>query len=182
MRRLTRSKKNMLRRQAARRRRMVPVVAFILVLSLVLQTFAFTPNTNKEEVIYVNLKIDGSVDAIYVVNSFDLSRDGKIIDYGNYTSFRQLTESGEIKMEKETISIDAPAGKIYYEGKLKKESIPWAFNIKYYLNGKEYKGQDLAGKSGALRINIDVGENPSYTGVAGEGKENAFFKNLILRI
>lgn len=30
-------------------------------------------NTPKEEVIYVNLKTDGSVDQIYVVNQFDLT-------------------------------------------------------------------------------------------------------------
>lgn len=161
---------------------MVPVVAFILLLSMTLQIFAFTPNTNKEEVVYVNLNLDGSVDAIYVVNSFDLSADGKIIDYGDYTSFRQLTESGQIKMEKETISIDAAAGKIYYEGKMKKNSIPWAFNIRYFLDGKEYKGEDLAGKSGDLKVDIDVRENPNYSDGTDQGKENTFFKNLTLQV
>ncbi len=182
MRRLTRIKKNMLRRRAAKRRSMASAVILILLLSAVLQTFAFTPNTPKEEVIYVNLNTDGTVDAIYVVNSFDLSEDGKIIDYGDYTSFRQLTESGEIVMENETITIDAAAGKVYYEGKLKNESIPWDFRIRYFLDDLEYRGEDLAGKSGNLKITIDVGENPNFHVSREEAKENLFFKNLALQL
>jgi len=38
----------------------------------------------KEEVVYVRLSNNGSVDETYVVNSFELGSDKQITDYGNY--------------------------------------------------------------------------------------------------
>ena len=50
------------------------------------QTFAEGSPTSKDEVVYVNLNHDGSVDEIYVVNVFELAQPGKITDYGDRKS------------------------------------------------------------------------------------------------
>jgi putative membrane protein len=113
------------------------------------------------------------VEGIYVVNSFDLDEDGRIIDYGDYTAFRQLTALESFQREEDCITIDAKAGKLYYEGKLKDESLPWIFEIKYFLDGKEYSGEEIGGKSGSLEITISIGENTESV----EG----FFKNFTLQ-
>ncbi|MBR7071805.1 MAG: hypothetical protein IKI29_06570 [Clostridia bacterium] len=122
-------------------------------------------NTTKEEVVYVNLNGDGSVKEINVVNIFDLNADGKIIDYGKYTKLRNMTTTDEIHYDNDsTVTIDAKAGKLYYEGKLDSTVIPWNIAIRYYLNGKETPADKLAGKSGLLAIMIEITKNEACAG------------------
>lgn len=156
------------------RKSFVLIIALLLFTTVFMNGFALSENTPKEEVIYVNLNLDGSVNSIYVVNIFDLSEDGKIIDYGDYTAFRQLTSSGKIRMENETITINAKAGKLYYEGTLEKHSIPWLFNIRYYINGEEVTGTETAGMNGALEIQMDIREN--------KNADSRFFDHMTLQV
>jgi putative membrane protein len=135
------------------------LLSIILLFTFAIPSFALTDNTKKEEVVYINLNNDGSVDGIYVVNSFELNKDGQIIDYGDYTSFREMTDSGKIKVDKEQITIDAKTGKLYYEGTLSDNTIPWIFNIRYFINKKEYTADEISGKSGKLEIKIAIREN-----------------------
>lgn len=174
MKRYGRLKRNIHKKAMGRRRWLAATLIVLLLTSVFIPSFAvISANTPKEEVVYINLKHDGSVDGIYVVNSFELSEDGQIIDYGDYTAFRKLTASVSMAMEDELITIDAKAGKLYYEGKLKDNSIPWIFNIRYFIDGKEYHGNEMAGKSGVLEIRMTTGENPD----AG----NDFFKSFTLQ-
>lgn len=48
--------------------------------------FASEQNTEKEEVVYVNLSENGEVKEINVVNIFDTEKKGKIVDYGDRKS------------------------------------------------------------------------------------------------
>lgn len=158
-----------------RKKRLITAFLVISLLSMIfIPSFALSADTPKEEVVYVNLNYDGSVDATYVVNIFDLTEDGQIIDYGDYTALRQLTDSGTIEMENERIKIDAKAGKLFYEGKLGRNSIPWLFNIRYFLDGVEYKASDLGGKSGPLEICMNIDEN--------KDAKNEFFKHFTLQV
>ncbi len=142
-------------------------IIIALLFTITIPVFGLTESTAKEEVIYVNLNSDGSVDEIYVVNSFELNQAGQIIDYGDYTSFREMTASEGMQIENEKIIIDAKAGKLYYEGTLNSKSIPWDIEIKYLIDKKEYPAELIAGKAGDLEIKIKVrsnveGNNPFY--------------------
>ena len=64
-------------------------------------------NTEKEEVVYVNLNGDGSVEDIYVVNIFNPSESGKIYDYGRYKTVRNMTGTQEIHYKADEITMDA---------------------------------------------------------------------------
>ncbi|MEG1998320.1 MAG: hypothetical protein RR051_07730, partial [Clostridiales bacterium] len=130
-------------------------------------------STPKEEVVYANLNADGSVDMIYVVNIFTLSAQGKIVDYGNYKALRNMTSAADIKFDQEKITIDAPKGKLYYEGTLAANSLPWQFTFHYYLDGQEYAAQDLAGQNGHLEITLAIRENPAVN--------SAFFDHYALQ-
>ena len=146
------------------------LIAALLCLALILPLLApvkavLATNTPKEEVIYINLNTDGSVEKIYVVNIFDLTEEGEIIDYGDYTMLRNMTSNDEISFEKQKIKIDAKAGKLYYEGELNHNTIPWIFEIRYYLDGKEYSAKDIGGKSGQMKITMSVRENPNCSSV-----------------
>ena len=145
------------------------LAALLIIGILPLSAFAATENTPKEEVVYINLNADGSVKEIVVVNIFDLDKDGQIIDYGKYESLRNMTTTDKIGYSGETVTIDAKAGKLYYEGKLDSNVMPWNIAIHYYMDGKEYKASDIAGKSGDLKITIDITKNENCIGNFFEG-------------
>lgn len=125
---------------------------------------AAEPNTPKEEVVYINLNTDGSVKEINVVNIFDLNESGTITDYGTYQSLRNMTTTDEIDYSDGTVTINAAAGKLYYEGRMEGNAMPWNISIHYYMDGTEYTGEEIAGMSGAFKMTIDITENASCTG------------------
>lgn len=131
--------------------------------------FAASENTPKEEVVYVNLNADGSVKEINIVNIFALDNDGQIVDYGKYESLRNMTTTDKIGYSEEIVTIDAKAGKLYYEGKLDRNIMPWNIAIRYYMDGKEYTAEEIAGKSGALKITMKITENADYISNFFEG-------------
>ncbi|MGN1267074.1 MAG: hypothetical protein ACI4UH_03960 [Dorea sp.] len=135
------------------------LAALMLITVLPMPVFAAEPNTAKEEVVYINLNADGSVKEINVVNIFALDKDGKIIDYGEYTELRNMTTTDSIGYKDHTVTVDTKAGKLYYEGKLKESIIPWNINIRYYMDGKEYTAKEIAGKSGKLEIKLSIKKN-----------------------
>ena len=69
----------------------VLMLSAAIVGTTVTPAFAAQKNTQKEENVYVNLKEDGSVDGVYVVNAYDLKKDQKVLDYGDYTAGRCCT-------------------------------------------------------------------------------------------
>lgn len=125
---------------------------------------AIRPNTSKEEVVYIKLGQDGSVSEINAVNIFDLEQDGEITDYGSYQSLRNMTSTDEINYSNDVVSIDAKAGKLYYEGKLSDNTTPWNIAIHYYIDGIEYTADQLPGMSGALTIKMSIKKNSACEG------------------
>lgn len=136
-------------------------LAVLMCLSLTMPAAAaeVQENTPKQEVVYINLNSDGSVKDITVVNIFDMNEGGQFIDYGDYTALRNMTSNDEIHFENDTVRIDSAAGKLYYEGTLSENTMPWLISIRYYMDGVEYKGEELAGMSGALKITMSVRQN-----------------------
>ena len=122
---------------------------------------AYEENTNKEEVVYVNLNGDGSVDDIYVVNIFNPSETGKIYDYGRYKTVRNMTGTQKIHYKSDEVTINASKERLYYEGQLETKEIPWKIEVRYFLNGKEYEADQVIGKSGELEIHVSIKENES---------------------
>lgn len=154
-----------------------PVIAatlsVIMVTGSVMPVFA-ADDTKKEENVYVNLQNDGSVDGVYVVNSYDLKKDQKITDYGDYSSVKNLSSDRSLKENGDKITVDAKKGKFYYQGNLDSASIPWTIDLTYELNGEEISPDDLAGKSGRLKIHLNIRKN--------EHADQDFFKNFLLQI
>lgn len=167
------NRKNKKKKMGKRVLALALAVVMITGLTLPVVALAKEPNTPKQEVVYVNLNADGSVSQIYVVNIFELDEDGQIIDYGDYTALRNMTSEDEIAFENETVRIDTKAGKLYYEGILSEQSIPWDFSVKYYLDQKEYPAKEMAGKSGALELKIGIHQNPDC--------DSSFFDNYGLQ-
>lgn len=140
------------------------MAALMTIITIPMSAFAAEDNTPKEEVVYINLNTDGSVKEINVVNIFDLDEKGTIVDYGEYESIRNMTTTDEITYANDRVSVEAEAGKLYYEGKLTDTQMPWKINIHYYLDGAEYDAKELAGKNGSLKITMDIIENTACAG------------------
>ena len=113
-------------------------------------------SAKKEEVVYANLDEAGDVTGVYVVNSVQGS---DITDYGKYTSVKNLTTEDKIDVDGDKITIHTDSDKVYYQGDLDTKEIPWNIAITYKLDGKGYKAEELAGKSGSLEINISITQN-----------------------
>ena len=116
---------------------------------------AVTPS-KKEEVVYAVLEEDGTVKGVHVVNSF---QGGDIVDYGNYSSVKNLTTTDKITLENDKVTLHTDNKKVYYQGDLKSKEIPWNVAISYKLDGVSYSGEELAGKSGKLELNMDITKN-----------------------
>lgn len=149
-------------------------IALILSLILLL-TFSIpianASSSSKEEVIYGILDHDGSVEKLYVVNIFD---GGSITDYGVYDKLINLTTSDALKQVDDKITIATESDKFYYQGNLLSKELPWNIEIKYYMDNNEIQALDLAGKSGKLKITIQVSKNPNVV--------SSFYDNFGLQI
>lgn len=75
-----------------------------------------------------------------------------------------LNTNDEITQNGEKITFSSDADKVYYQGTMKDTEIPWNISIRYFLDGKEYSAEDIAGKSGALEIRFSVSKNESCKG------------------
>ncbi|WP_306453951.1 YhgE/Pip domain-containing protein [Bacillus sp. FJAT-45350] len=130
---------------------------------------------SKDEVVYANLSANGNLEEIYVVNTLDVTKAGTIIDYGKYSSIKNLTNLSEIEQTDQTIRINASEGKFYYQGNIKDENeLPWDFSISFTLDGDEIAPEELVGKDGHVGISIDTTPN--------ENGELAFFENYLLQV
>lgn len=118
--------------------------------------YASEKSNPKDEVVYAILDHSGTVDGLYVVNSFT---DADVVDYGNYKNVKNLTTTDEITQDGDRISFHTNADKIYYQGDLKTKELPWNVEIHYMMDGTEYLAEEIAGKSGRLKITISVTEN-----------------------
>ena len=81
-------------------------------------------DNRKDENVYVNLNMDGSVSGVYVVNEYNLTEKTEITDYGNYASVKNLSSDDTITLSGDKVQVEAPAGKLYYQDNLNGTKIP----------------------------------------------------------
>nr|WP_217588284.1 YhgE/Pip domain-containing protein [Lentibacillus saliphilus] len=131
--------------------------------------------STKDEVVYGNLDASGHINHMYVVNTFHITEQGKIVDYGNYNDIRNLTDLTQIeKKDDETIEFDAQESEFHYQGELENQPLPWNISITYLLDGQKIDPTELAGKSGSIEIQIKTSANDAVDPV--------FFNNFLQQI
>jgi len=137
-------------------------IAVIIVIFVSISGFTQFPQT-KNETVYVNLNLDGSLKEEKTINWINIASTSKdmekeFIDYGEYTDIKNMVNGIKPKIDGGKIIWPYGAfksGSLFYEGTSKKE-LPIDIAIKYALDGTEIKGEELAGKSGKLRIEIRI--------------------------
>jgi|GEM_PF-4486731 len=142
---------------------MLGVITAIMVICLPLSmSFADQTSTSiyDEETVYVLLDHNGAVKDEIVVDYLRLTGAGRVsvTDFGSLTGIKNLMGSVKpiVKDNSITWDVNASGGKnLFYSGKTDKE-LPVTVGIKYYLNDKEVKANQIAGKKGKLRVEIVV--------------------------
>ncbi|WP_238389621.1 YhgE/Pip domain-containing protein [Virgibacillus sp. MSP4-1] len=130
--------------------------------------------SEKSEVVYANLSANGEQEEMYVVNNFSVDQQGKLTDYGPYTSVENLTNLKEIHMDGNKVEFEATEDQFYYQGNLNKKPLPWDINISYKLDGKKVNPEEISGEDGKFAIQIKTKKN--------EKADSAFFENYMLQI
>src|SRR5690625_1956088 len=114
----------------------------------------------KDEVICGNLSMNGKVKDMYVVNTFHITKQGNVDDYGIYEHVRNLTNLLPIEQQDgNKIRFEADESEFYYQGELQNEPLPWDIDIIYLLNGERVSPGNLAGESGELEIHLSTSSN-----------------------
>ncbi|MBU5468049.1 YhgE/Pip domain-containing protein [Virgibacillus sp. MSJ-26] len=131
--------------------------------------------STKDEVIYGNLDANGKTKDMYVVNTFHVTKPGKIVDYGNYSDVRNLTNLSDIEQTTDNeIQFQSDEEEFYFQGQLENQPLPWDISITYLLDGKEVTPDELAGQSGDFEIQLKTSENKDV--------DSTFFENYLLQI
>jgi len=148
----------------------------LLAIILLALCFSIVPAAAKEEVVYVNLDAEGDIEGLYVVNIFDAGNATTIVDYGPYTVVKNLVSTDPITKTNtfpdgdHEYTVTYGPGKLYYQGNPEGKAIPWNIAFTFKLDGETVEPEDLAGATGHVTIEMDIGKNP-------EGDE-FFYKNF----
>src|SRR5699024_10890184 len=99
----------------------------------------------------------------------------EIVDYGNYSDVRNLTNLSEIEQTADNdIHFQTDEEEFYFQGQLENQPLPWDISITYLLNCKEVNPDELAGRRGAFEIQLKTSVNTDV--------ESSFFENYLLQI
>ncbi len=135
---------------------------------------AASPAASREEVVYANLSPAGTVRDINVVSILHNAAAGTVADFGNFTSVKNLTDTGPVTLKDGKVFLNAPAGDFHYQGTLETPELPWNIDISYTLDGIALSADALAGQSGHVALTIKTSQNANTDPV--------YFDNYMLQI
>lgn len=134
----------------------------------------------KEETVYVNADATGNSDEVTV--SDWLKNSGSVS--GNLTDESILKEIKNVKGDEtftengDQLTWNTAGEDIYYQGTTDKE-LPVSVKLTYFLDGKEVKPDELKGKSGHLKIQVQYTNNEKKT-VTVDGKEEEVYTPFVM--
>ena len=111
-------------------------------------------DVDKEETVYVKAKADGSTDKVIVSDWLKNSgTDVEIQDSSDLKNIKNVKGDEAFKQDGSSLTWEANGNDIYYQGETDKP-LPVEVKVTYYLDEKEISPDDLAGKSGKVRIHF----------------------------
>ncbi len=127
---------------------------------------------DKEESVYVVADATGSATEVIVSDWLKNENGAKTItDTSDLKDIVNVKGDESYTVKGDEIIWDAEGADIYYQGTTDK-ALPVDMKITYYLDGKEISAEDLAGKSGDVKIRFDYSNNATYdTEIKGKETE-----------
>ncbi len=130
--------------------------------------------TPKSEVVYARLASDGAVEDVYVVNSLEPAAPGTVTDYGAYESVQNLTDTSQLKLNDDSVTMDVEGTSFSYQGNLGAAALPWNIAISATVDGQAVSADDLGGTAGDLALTIDTTQNTEVDPI--------YFENYLMQI
>lgn len=128
-------------------------------------TDAVSEGAEKEETVYVFTDANGKQKSMTVSNWLK-NKDGadKLYDNSILQNIENVKGDEPFTQNGDILTWNAGGNDIYYQGTTDKAA-PITQKITYYLDGKEITPEDLAGKSGKVKIHIDYDNSEKYSDV-----------------
>lgn len=118
---------------------------------------------DKDESVYLISDANGNVNKTIVVDHLK-NKDKKdtLEDASNLSDIENVKGKEKFTQSGDKLTWQAGGKDIYYQGTATEEP-PVTQKVTYYLDGKEISPEDLAGKSGKVKIRFDYTNTTSYT-------------------
>ncbi len=137
-------------------------------------------DAGKEETVYIVAAPDGS--AKNVIVSEWLKNDGSsssITDASDLKDIQNVKGDEAFSQNGENITWQANGKDIYYQGTTDRE-LPVTESVSYYLDGKKMAPEDMAGKSGNIKIRFDYENHETSTQVVDGEKHDVYVPFTVL--
>jgi len=120
-------------------------------------------DADKDESVYLISDANGNVNKTIVVDHLK-NKDKKdtLEDASNLSDIENVKGKEKYTQSGDKLTWQAGGKDIYYQGTATEEP-PVTQKVTYYLDGKEISPEDLAGKSGKVKIRFDYTNTTSYT-------------------
>lgn len=120
-------------------------------------------DADKDESVYLISDANGNVNKTIVVDHLK-NKDKKdtLEDASNLSDIENVKGKEKFTQSGDKLTWQAGGKDIYYQGTATEEP-PITQKVTYYLDGKEISPEDLAGKSGKVKIRFDYTNTTSYT-------------------
>lgn len=120
-------------------------------------------DADKDESVYLISDANGNVNKTIVVDHLK-NKDKKdtLEDASNLSDIENVKGKEKFTQSGDKLTWQAGGKDIYYQGTATAEP-PVTQKVTYYLDGKEISPEDLAGKSGKVKIRFDYTNTTSYT-------------------
>ena len=167
-----------------RKRRLSKALAMFLAAALTIPAAvpvaASESTADKEETVYVKTDANGEEKTVIVSDWLkNFSGEAKIKDATDLTDVENVKGNETYKRgKKDSITWNANGKDIYYQGTSDK-NLPVSMKVTYYLDGKEISPDDLAGKTGHLKMEVKY-TNTSKTTKKLNGKNAQIYSNFFM--
>lgn len=137
-------------------------------------------SVTKTETVYVNLKANGDVSKVSVSDWLHTDKNEVYVDdMSDLENITNVKSKVTPVTDGEKLRWNMPDTDLYYSGTTDRE-LPISVQLKYYLDGKEIKPEDLAGKSGEVKIDIKMLNNASKDGFVNGKKHKVYLPMLVV--
>lgn len=140
-------------------KKIISGVLLCTMLAYTTPVLAFT----KDETVYSKTDANGNTYSTIVSDHITNENQDKMInDISDLLNIKNVNGDEEFSQDGNNLVWSADGSDIYYQGESQKD-LPIECNIKYELDGKEITAQELAGKSGKVKITIEYKNKDVHT-------------------
>lgn len=155
------------------------VIALVMMGSMMGTTVAQAAEVKKDESVYVTLDSTGNLEKTIVSDWIHSEESGiTVFDKSELKNIKNVKSDVTPEKNGENLIWDMDGNNLYYQGITNKD-VPLDVSIKYYYEDEEIDPEDLAGKSGKVKIEIDV-KNKEYKEVDINGKKRKIYTPFVV--